>query len=434
VRILFLSNFYPPVVFGGYEIRCREVAEGMRARGHDCRVATSCHGQAEKSVDGPVHRILTSFWDLPNSPGSREEYIRAVADDTARFKALVSEFAPDVISFWNMLGLAYAVPTFAMHVGVPVLLHIEDDWLLQADRSLIKFGPVDRDAVDRELGADSHLFPLGSPAKQPFSATFGSRYRYDRHAGLGPCATDGTVIHGGVDTDAFDGRVHERFDSVPPARFLFVGAHTEAKGPHLAVEALAQLPDRASLTLVGFTTPSPYLDALQALPARLGVADRVTFLGPVPQDRLMEAYAAHDALVFTSTAPEGFPITIQEAMAMGMAVVTSLTGGHAEYIEDGVNSLVFETGDSGSLARAMARVMDDPGRAARLAATGRRLVRDRFSLPVMFDRQEACLRMAAAKRVPGRWAKISGEAYCSSAEWSMKNTGVRTGRVKKGER
>ena len=396
MRILFLSNFYPPVVFGGYEIRCREVAEGMRARGHEFRVAASCHGQAEKSVDGPVHRILTSFWDLSNSPRSTTDYIRAVADDTARLRALVAEFKPDVISFWNMMGLAYAVPTFAMNLGVPVLLHIEDDWLLMEDHSLTKFGPVDRDVVDRELGEDGGLFPLGHPAKQHFSATFGSRYRYDRHAGLGPCATDGTVIHGGIDTEAFNGRVYERFASASPARFLFVGAHTEAKGPHLAVEALAQLPGEASLTLAGFTTPSPYLDELTALPERLGVADRVTFLGPVSQDRLMETYADHDALVFTSTAPEGFPITIQEAMGMGMVVITSLTGGHAEYVRDRENGLVFETGDAGSLARAMADVMHDPGLAARIARTGRRLTRDRFSLPLMFDRQEACLRDAAA--------------------------------------
>ncbi|TMC57253.1 MAG: glycosyl transferase family 1, partial [Chloroflexi bacterium] len=44
MRLLFLSNFYPPHHFGGYEELCAEVAEGLRARGHTVAVLTSRHG------------------------------------------------------------------------------------------------------------------------------------------------------------------------------------------------------------------------------------------------------------------------------------------------------------------------------------------------------------------------------------------------------
>jgi len=58
MKILVLTNLYPPLSIGGYEERCRDVVEGLRERGHDILVLTSTHGMIGKKDDGVVHRRL----------------------------------------------------------------------------------------------------------------------------------------------------------------------------------------------------------------------------------------------------------------------------------------------------------------------------------------------------------------------------------------
>lgn len=64
MKILFLSNLYPPHHIGGYGMLCLEVVEGLAKRGHDVTVLTSNHGVDEEITEGYVHRWLTLESDI----------------------------------------------------------------------------------------------------------------------------------------------------------------------------------------------------------------------------------------------------------------------------------------------------------------------------------------------------------------------------------
>ena len=105
-------------------------------------------------------------------------------------------------------------------------------------------------------------------------------------------------------------------------RFLVVSQLIPWKQLDLVVQALADLPD-AALTVAG---SGPEREPLEQLATRLGVADRVRFLGPVPQTDLPAVYAAADTLVLPS-AEEVWGLVVNEALAAGLGGVVSRTAG-----------------------------------------------------------------------------------------------------------
>jgi glycosyltransferase involved in cell wall biosynthesis len=145
------------------------------------------------------------------------------------------------------------------------------------------------------------------------------------------------------------------------------------KGIHLAIKALPRVHESfptAMLVIVGgphFSEPH-YEHELRMTAARLGVSDRVVFAGL--QDDVRPWLSAMDVLVHPAR-NEPFGISILEAMALGRPVVASDSGGPLEIIDDGRNGLLFRTGDPGSLAERVVRLLGSPAEAARLAEQAR---------------------------------------------------------------
>jgi glycosyltransferase involved in cell wall biosynthesis len=140
-----------------------------------------------------------------------------------------------------------------------------------------------------------------------------------------------TVLRNGVDLDLFypEDRAVARQTLGTGTIFMLasVGNLIPTKGHELAIEALASLPD-VQLFIAGRGAGE---GELKALAARLGVAERVRFLGTLPQDRLRTLYSAANGLVLASVR-EGWPNVLLEAMACGTPVVVSRVGGTPEIV------------------------------------------------------------------------------------------------------
>jgi glycosyltransferase involved in cell wall biosynthesis len=107
-----------------------------------------------------------------------------------------------------------------------------------------------------------------------------------------------------------------------------------------------------------------------------GLGDRVLFTGDVPT--VAPWLQAADLFVFP-TQNEAFGISLIEAMACGLPVVSTDVGGVKDIVADGVNSLVFRSGDDAGLEAALRRVMGDPALAARLGHGALETVRARYT-------------------------------------------------------
>jgi len=109
----------------------------------------------------------------------------------------------------------------------------------------------------------------------------------------------------------------------------------------------------------------------------LGLGERVTLRGQVSEDQVLEALTRATVLVLASFM-EGLPVTLMEALALGVPVVAPCVAGIPELVEHGVSGLTFPPGDWDRLARVLRELLADPALQQRLAREGRRRVEAEF--------------------------------------------------------
>jgi glycosyltransferase involved in cell wall biosynthesis len=154
-------------------------------------------------------------------------------------------------------------------------------------------------------------------------------------------------------------------------RLLSVGAVVPRKGFDILIAALATLADLPwRLAIVGDRSRDPQAAAkLDADIARLKLADRVTVLGAVSDERIAEIYAAADVFVLASRF-EGYGMAYSEAIARGLPVIGTTAGAIPETVPVGAGLLV-PPDDVTALAMALRQVIANPDECCRLAAGAR---------------------------------------------------------------
>ena len=172
----------------------------------------------------------------------------------------------------------------------------------------------------------------------------------------------------GVDTALFHPPAVGRAGKRPGHRGLFVGNVSRAKGVDVLLAALAQCDVHwRRFEIVG---GGPDMQMLRDRAAKLGLGDRIEWAGHEPPDAVARRMQNADFLVLPSLS-EGRPNVVMEAMSSGLAVIASSVGGVGELIADGITGVLVPAGDTGRLARAIARISTQPKLRARLGARAR---------------------------------------------------------------
>jgi len=167
-----------------------------------------------------------------------------------------------------------------------------------------------------------------------------------------------------------------------------VGGLRAVKGHEYLLRALPEVmrfEPEVRLLLVG---EGPSREGLEDAAQELGIVDRVHFLGF--RDDVPRVLSALDCFVLPSLS-EGLSIATLEAMAAGLPVVVTDSGGPSELVSDGESGLIVPPGDSSALAQALIAVLHDHDLAGRLGRAARRRA-DGFDLSVMVERYDALYR------------------------------------------
>jgi glycosyltransferase involved in cell wall biosynthesis len=397
VKILVVSNLYPPHAIGGYEERCRQIIDRLRARGHDVRVLTSTHGVNVETCEGHVHRRLWihGFFGHPWLPIHRLYALEKHNHDVLREE--LTEFAPDVVHVWNLGGLSKGLMLTLQAQKAPVVYDVSDHWIARSLRADVWLSWWNGNsggkgaAVVRALLRGSGLAGL-LHRNAPFASW--SELRWDRIYFCSGALKELTrekgynvghaaVIYCGTQTERFARRE-------PNARFtrlLYVGRLADDKDPVTAIRAMKHLPESFTLALYGKGDPD---DVAKLREEAKPFGNRVEFKSAGPEE-MTRVYAAHDALLFTSAWAEPFALTPLEAMAAELPVISTLEGGSRELVRHGENALAFRTSDPADLAAQVLRLESDPSLRAALVKTASEEVRARYDMERIVDQVEVYL-------------------------------------------
>lgn len=370
MRVLHVGNLYPPHDHGGgAELIWRSAVLALRAAGHECRVVTT-RERTPGVADGAeldVHRALPWYWRDHAFPRRTPRGELAIERESTRTVAgHLDAFRPDVVAWWSMGGMALSPLQLARDRHLPSAAFVLDDWLDYGRRTDAwhvrreRLGPVGR-WLARHAGVPERV-DFTTATHYAWISRFVREHA--RATGL-PGLPDGTILHSGID-DA-----HLAPTPLPDWswRLLYVGRVDRRKGVEAAVRALAELPPRASLRIVG-RGDRESVEGVRAVARELGLTDRVELTGGRRRDELPAVYGAADAVLFPSEWQEPWGLVPLEAMAFGRPVVATGTGGSAEYLRDGENALLFPPGDASALAARLRKLAADPALRERLRAGG----------------------------------------------------------------
>lgn len=193
------------------------------------------------------------------------------------------------------------------------------------------------------------------------------------------------------------GKVRTIHNGIDVSRFAYHGPMDD--GPIVTVARLSPEKDLANLLravqrLIGpfpqirieIAGAGPCRDDLDRLAAELGVGAHVVFLGEV---RDIPALLPRARLFVLPSLSEGISLTLLEAQACGLPVVTTRVGGNPEVVADGATGLLVPAGDPEALADAIRALLADPARGRALGAAGRRRVEEGFDIRTMTKQYES---------------------------------------------
>jgi glycogen(starch) synthase len=404
MKILVITNLYPPHEIGGYELRCRDVCDRLMASGHDVHILTSNHTVAGRT-DIPQPHVsrklrINGMYGNPWLPIQRLYSL-----ERQNHEALVREIEavhPDIIHVWNMGGISKSLLLRIEQGRIPVVYDVSDHWIARSLRADVWLswwnapGSFARSAVRGLLsfagirGIINRAVPTRSWDTIRFSNIyFCSAFMRDLTASKGWPVVHAEVIHCGIETTAFPAKLdHSRFE-----KLLWVGRLSEDKDPLTAVRALAAARrdghTELTLDLYGHGDPD-YVAKVDAEIASLGLTDQA-FRKSAPAAEMRKLYSQYDALLFTSNWGEPFALTPLEAMSSGLPVITSLDGGQPELARHGINCLVAEVANPELYASRIAELAAQPQLRVSIAATGVDDARTRFDIDPITCQIEAFL-------------------------------------------
>lgn len=194
------------------------------------------------------------------------------------------------------------------------------------------------------------------------------------------------VVHCGIDTRLFTPNAGQAAALDGTLRILCVAALRDVKGHRHLIDACGLLRDRQIPFRCLLVGDGPLRTKLKRQIDSLGLSAFVRMLGPLPREAVLRQMREDtDVVALTSIlAPrgnrEGIPVTLMEAMACGLPVVSSRLSGIPELVEDSVSGLLTEPGRADEIAAALARLAAHPELRSKLGAAGRERVLSQFNI------------------------------------------------------
>lgn len=371
MRLLLITNLYPPQELGGYGRCMADFAWGLLQRGHQIQVICNDAPYLGSSGCGPngepVDRSLKLKGNFANGVQLLQDNCARAQVDAANCKLIAQWLNADrwdgvLLGNLDLLGAEIFNPLLA--TKLPLLHHIgfvSSPYPVEQMPSSPQYKLLAASAAVRKSLIEAGLPVANAPVIYP-----GARVdllgppRVNRPL---PAQADGT--------------------SERPLRVCFAGLMMASKGPHTLLEAALMLRSRGvfvEMMLAGGNFQGNYLSQMEQFCSSHGLQNQVRFLSQLNRDQLARFFRLNHVCVFPSIYPEAFGIVAAEAMASGLALVSTAVGGAAEIFVDGISGLAYPPGDCTALANKLEKLAKNPTLLVNLQQAGEQRVKQQFSV------------------------------------------------------
>lgn len=371
MRVLYVNKLYPPDVGGGAEVTLASIVTGVRARGVQARVVTTSASPQRRldQVDGvEVVRLPLKnlYWHNDTRKRPRALTLLWHSIDTynlAMARALrreIDAFAPDLVSFHNLVGFSASAWAAAAEAGVPAVQVLHDYYHLCA-RSQLHRGA---DNCDKRCLSCSVLRLGRGHSSRKLQAVVGiSRAVLDRHlkSGVFRDVAVQKVIHNARAMQPEPAR-----SAAPRAtRFGYLGTLGAWKGIEQLLAAFDALRSEPGMSELRLLIAGRGDEAYEAELGRRYAGPTCAFMGQVKPKQLLSQI---DVLVVPSLWHEPLGMVSVEALMAGVPVVAAARGGLPETVRHEENGLLYDPQAPGALSACMRRLAQEDGLLPRLAA------------------------------------------------------------------
>lgn len=397
MRIAMVSEHASPLACitgedaGGQNVHVAELAVALARRGHEVVVYTR---RAEVSTPDRVPFVegvhVEHLRAGPAAPVGKDLLPPHMPEFGRELRRAWSRWRPDVVHahFW-MSGMAAIPATEALDIPLLQTFHalgaVKRRFQGAADTS-----PPERCDVERAVARASAMVVATSQEERIELLTWGIR---PERVAVVPC---------GVDIERFS-----PFGPSAPrgehARVLSLGRLVPRKGVDTVIRAMPMVPE-AELIVAGGPHPpdleaDPEVGRLRVVAERLGVDDRVRFLGCVDHADVPPLIRSADVAVNVPWY-EPFGISTLESMACGVPVIASRVGGHKDTVLPGETGALLPPRRPGRLAHTLRRLLADPTARELFAEASRERAEELYSWPEVARATEECYRTVTSSTIP----------------------------------
>ena len=382
MKILVLSDLYPPYYKGGHEIRCKIIADGLSEKGHELYVLTSKYGVNGKSIDNNIYRLLY-FIEEGSAEGIGRRYVQIKIALLGRLnylitKKVIKHIKPDIIYAGQLLDISIFPMKAIQSYNIPIVHHLGNYFFVElVEMCILEKNPLKRFYRKRIHGFKNiddfdfkHILVVSEAVKRTYVEA-------------GFSADNISIIPRGIPSESIK-KEHNRNVKFhgKQIKLLYVGRLSKEKGVDTALKTVGHLINKfgvrnLTLDIIGEGNEK-YEENLHILSDSLSLKDHVNFKGKLLPEEVLKEYNNYDMLLVPSIW-DASPIVLIEAMSQGVPIIATKTGGIPERIKDGKNGLLVPTGDSVRMAEAIKKLVDDPSFYEKISRNGIKRVQEEYT-------------------------------------------------------
>lgn len=375
MKILVISAQYPPFHSGGYELRVKNIVDGLAERGHLLRVLTTKPRRQQKQTPAPlpyaVYRVLHNRYTARFFP---KEVLFDLLD-TKVLETHIQEFKPDVVYLGHTYTLSKALLPYLAGCSIPLVYDEGGNGLKGAWTERGRWFQFSGDYASRfrilnwlkpfviktvlKIG-QGRIKPAWSWPKD-MKVIINSQGNLDTLFEMGIPIRNAAVIHSGIDTQKFSFKPRPGIEK--DLTIISPGRLEPRKGQLDAVQLIALLRQagfNAKLILIGEKRSAGYYQNILQTIREFSVNDQVSIHPMVSQDELVAYYHQADICFFPSVQTTGFSRIPLEAMACGCIVIGYGFEGSDEIIINRENGFLVSEGDVNQVGKTILDLKDNP--------------------------------------------------------------------------